>query len=209
MRFHSADILAEIHRIAKKYDMLFIADEIATGFGRTGSMFACDEAGIAPDILCLGKALTGGAITLGATLVQDAVFEAFYDDNPDCAFMHGPTFMANPLACAAANASLDLFSSEPRMKQVEAIELQLQAELEPCRHMPAVADVRIKGAIGVVQLDTAKVDVYALRGKFIERGIWLRPFRDIIYIMPSLTISPQELAKLTNSVAEVLKGEML
>ncbi len=128
MRFHSADILGEMHRITQKHGILFIADEIATGFGRTGSMFACDEAGIAPDIMCLGKGLTGGAITLGTTLVQDAIFNAFLDDNPDFAFMHGPTFMGNPLACSAANASLDLFEREPRLAQVEKIEAAFAGE---------------------------------------------------------------------------------
>ena len=205
MRFHSVDILGEIYRIAKKHQILFMADEIATGFGRTGGMFACTEAGIAPDIMCVGKALTGGTITLGATLVQEDVFAAFYDDNPDAAFMHGPTFMANPLACAAANASLDLFESEPRLKQVEKIEAQLLEELKPCKKLPDVADVRVKGAIGVVQM-AAGFDVYALRKKFIEEGVWLRPFKDIVYIMPPLTISPQELRKLTDSVVKVLKG---
>lgn len=204
MRFHSADILAELYRIAKKHNILFIADEIATGFGRTGAMFACLEAGIAPDIMCIGKALTGGAITLGATLTQDAVFAAFYDENAEAAFMHGPTYMANPLACAAANASLDLFESEPRLKQVEAIEAQLVKELEPCRNLPQVADVRVKGAIGVVQME-AGFNVAALRPKFVEEGVWIRPFKDIIYLMPSLTVSAKELSKLTASIVKVLK----
>lgn len=204
MKFHSADVLAEIYRIAKKHNLLFIADEIATGFYRTGNLFACNEAGIAPDIMCLGKALTGGTVTMGATLVQEEVFAAFLDDNPEFAFMHGPTFMANPLACAAANASLDLFESEPRAKQVEAIEAQLNAQLAPCRDLPGVIDVRVKGAIGVVQMDAAKIDIQALRKKFIQRGVWLRPFGDIIYVMPSLSISAEELSKLTDSVVSVL-----
>jgi len=203
MRFHSADVLAEIARMAKKHHILFIADEIATGFYRTGSRFACNEADIIPDILCLGKALTGGMITLGATLVQEEIFAAFLSDDPDHAFMHGPTFMANPLACAAANASLDLFESEPRAKQVEAIEAQLAKELEPCRRLPKVVDVRIKGAIGVVQMEPS-VDVFALRPKFIERGVWLRPFGDIVYILPPLVIAPDELSELTESVESVI-----
>jgi len=203
--FHSADVLAEIYRIAKKNNVLFIADEIATGFGRTGNMFACGEAGISPDIMCIGKGLTGGEITLGATLVQDEIFSAFYDDNPDHAFMHGPTYMANPLACAAANASLDLFEREPRLEQVEKIEAQLQEQLEACRHLPHVVDVRVKGAIGVVQMESG-FDVYALRDRFIERGVWVRPFKDIVYLMPPLSVSAEELSVLTDSIVQVLKA---
>jgi adenosylmethionine-8-amino-7-oxononanoate aminotransferase len=206
MKFHSADVVAEIHRIAKKHNILFIADEIATGFARTGFMFACDEAGISPDILCLGKALTGGAITMGATLAHDEVFAAFLSDKPEDAFMHGPTFMANPLACAAANASLDLFENEPRLSQVENIEMQLVAELADCNNIDGVIDVRVKGAIGVVQVDIEKIDVYALRPKFVELGVWLRPFKDIIYLMPPLTISKQELTLLTNAIKTALKS---
>ena len=204
MKFHSADTVAEIYRIARKHNILFIADEIATGFARTGFMFACDEAGITPDIMCLGKGLTGGAITLGATLTTDEIFNAFLSDNPEDAFMHGPTFMANPLACSAANASLDLFESEPRLSQVEKIEAQLQSELAPCKNLSGVVDVRVKGAIGVVQVDTSKIDVYALRPKFVERGVWLRPFKDVIYLMPPLTISKEELSTLTSAVKDVL-----
>lgn len=205
MLFHSVDVLAEIHRIAKKHGILFIADEIATGFGRTGSMFACDEAGITPDMMCVGKGLTGGAITMAATLVQEDIFAAFYDDNPDFAFMHGPTYMANPLACSAANASLDLFEREPRLDQVSRIEAQLQAELAPCRNLPRVEDVRVKGAIGVVQMQP-DFDVYSLRDKFVERGVWVRPFHDIIYLMPAFTISSDELSTLTGSITDVLSS---
>lgn len=204
MKFHEPDILAEIYRIARKHEVLFIADEIATGFGRTGAMFACSEAGIVPDIMCVGKALTGGMMTLAATMVQDGIFDAFYSDDADAAFMHGPTYMANPLACAAANASLDLFENEPRLKQVEAIEQQLAAELDVCRNLPHVKDVRVKGAIGVVQME-AGYDVYGLRAKFIEQGVWVRPFGDIIYLMPSFTISVKELSKLTGSIVKILK----
>lgn len=203
MKFHAADVLAEIHRIARKYGIIFIADEIATGFGRTGTMFAINEAGITPDILCLGKALTGGTLTLAATLTTKEIFAGFLSDNPDFAFMHGPTYMANPLACAAANASLDLFEKEPRMQQVEMIERQLTKELAACEDLPGVIDVRVKGAIGVVQMAT-EVDKYALREAFIKHGCWIRPFGDIIYLMPSFTISPQELTQLTHSIADVL-----
>ncbi len=211
MRFHTADVLAELRRIAAKHDILFIADEIATGFYRTGSRFACAEAGISPDIMCLGKALTGGTITLGATLASEEVFTAFLDDNPDFAFMHGPTFMANPLACAAANASLDLFfpphpllEREGMISRVESIEWQLAEQLAPCRGLDGVVDVRVKGAIGVVQMAPEKMDIPKLKEKFIERGVWLRPFGDIVYIMPSLSISEQELERLTDAVVGVL-----
>jgi adenosylmethionine---8-amino-7-oxononanoate aminotransferase len=204
MRFHSADVLAEIYRIAKKYNVLFIADEIATGFGRTGNMFACEEAGIAPDIMCVGKGLTGGAITLGATLVQNEIFNAFLSDNPEFAFMHGPTYMANPLACAAANASLDLFETEPRLKQVEAIETQLRDELLPCSKLPGVVDVRVKGAIGVVQIEPDRMDYYGLRQKFIAQGCWIRPFKDIVYLTPSFPIEKDELKLLTKAICDTL-----
>jgi len=203
MKFHSADVLAEIFRIAKKHDVLVIADEIATGFGRTGNMFACNEAGIAPDIMCVGKALTGGTIGLGATLASVEIFNAFLSNDINDAFMHGPTFMGNPLACAAANASLDLFEEEPRMQQVAAIEQQLTEELEACANVPGVADVRVKGAIGVVQMD-AGIDVTALKSKFLELGVWVRPFGDVIYLMPAFTISKEELSRLTEAVRKVL-----
>ncbi|MFO0389588.1 MAG: adenosylmethionine--8-amino-7-oxononanoate transaminase [Alphaproteobacteria bacterium] len=205
MIFHSADVLAEIHRICKKHGILFIADEIATGFGRTGNMFAVNEAGITPDIMCLGKALTGGAITLGATLASEEIFASFLSDDTDHAFMHGPTYMANPLACAAANASLDLFEKEPRLKQVEAIEAQLREELEVCSTLPHVVDVRVKGAIGVVQLEPGVLKKDELRQKFIEHGVWIRPFGDIVYITPAFTISPEECSKLCEAIRSVLK----
>lgn len=204
MKFYSADVLGEIYRIAKKHGVLFIADEIATGFGRTGNMFACNEAGITPDILCLGKALTGGAMTLGATLASQDIFDAFLSDQQDTAFMHGPTFMANPLACTAANASLDLFENEPRLAQIERIEAQLADQLAACKGLPQVVDVRVKGAIGVVQIDPAQVDIYALRTLFPQRGVWLRPFKDVIYIMPPFVIGEAELKTLTDAVVSVL-----
>lgn len=204
MRFHSADILAEIFRICKKYDLLFIADEIATGFGRTGSMFACEEAGITPDIMCLGKALTGGMLPMGVTIAREDIFSAFLSDDPDAALMHGPTFMANPLACAAALGSLELFASEPRLAQVEAIEQQLREELAPCRQFAGVEDVRVKGAIGVVQLATDQLDIAALRRRFLEQNVWIRPFKDIVYITPPLTISSEELSVLTRAIKSVL-----
>lgn len=207
MKFHSSDVLAELWRITKKHDILFIADEIATGFGRTGSMFACSEAGVTPDIMCIGKALTGGTMTLAATLTREEIYSAFLSDDPEAAFMHGPTYMANPLACAAANASLDLFENEPRLKQVEAIEAQLQKELAACEGMDGVIDVRIKGAIGVIQLEKSRMDKAQLKARFIEEGVWLRPLEDVIYIMPPFVITPEELWKLTSAVVKVV-GEI-
>lgn len=205
MKFHSSDVLAEIFRICKKYDIIFIADEIATGFGRTGSMFACNEAGISPDIMCIGKALTGGTMSLAATLATEDVFNEFLNDEAEYAFMHGPTYMANPLACAAANASLDLFDKEARLAQVEAIEAQLRDGLTFCQDMDYVVDVRVKGAVGVVQLQKDKMDKTHLRSRFIEEGVWLRPLEDVVYIMPSFTISKEELGKLTDSIIKLIK----
>ena len=205
MKFHSPETLAEIYQLCKEHRILFIADEIATGFGRTGSMFACLEAGITPDIMCLGKALTGGMVGLAATLATEEVFEAFLSDRLETALMHGPTFMGNPIACTAANASLDLFEGAPRIAQIQGIETQLREELKPCRKLENVADVRVKGAIGVVQLsDVSGEYILALRQRFIEEGVWLRPFSDVVYIMPAFTISSAELTRLTDAVFKVL-----
>lgn len=205
MRFYSADVLAEIRRVCREHELLFIADEIMTGFARTGSMFACEEAGITPDIMCTGKGLTGGHISLAATLASDEVFAAFQSDKLGDALMHGPTFMANPLACAAANASLDLFETEPRIAQVDAIDAKLSAELANCHDIEGVKDVRVRGAIGVVQIDATQDDMFILRNKFIDLGVWLRPFSDIVYIMPPLVISEKQLTQITNAVQDVLK----
>jgi adenosylmethionine-8-amino-7-oxononanoate aminotransferase len=181
-----------------------IFDEIFTGFGRTGTLFACEAAGVTPDIITLSKALTGGTIGLGATIATRKVFEAFLSDDPNHALMHGPTFMANPLACAAANASLDLFASEPRLAQVAAIEAVLARGLEPARPLPRVRDVRVKGAIGVVELDRID-DLGALKRRFIEAGVFVRPFRNIVYLTPAFTISEEDLASLTGAVVSVLE----
>ena len=172
MRFHRPEILAALRAMAGEHEILFIADEIATGFWRTGHRFACGAAGIRPDLLCVGKALTGGTMTMGATLAREEIFAAFLSDDWDAALMHGPTYMANPLACTAANASLDLFEREPREAQVHAIEAGLRVGLEPCRGLPGVLDVRVRGAIGVVQLEPG-MDIYALRPRFVEQGVWV------------------------------------
>ena len=200
MRFHDVATLAYIRAACDRHKVLLIADEIMTGFGRTGTLFACDQ--VVADITCLSKALTGGTLPLAATVATDRVFSAFCSERPADAFMHGPTYMANPLACAAANASLDLFETEPRLQQVAAIEAQLRTELEPCRGLPGVVDVRVQGAIGVVQLAG---DTKALRPAFIERGVWVRPFGDIAYLMPPFVITPDELSQLTAAVCAVVK----
>lgn len=203
-KFHSSDILSEIRRVCRENDILFIADEIATGFGRTGSMFACHEAAIAPDILCLGKALSGGHMPLAATLTNDKVFEAFLGTEYEKALMHGPTFMAHPIACAAANASLDLFEREPRLAQVEQLEMKLWAGLKTFRERPGVVDVRVKGAIGVIELETDAENNQRLRTEFINRGIWLRPFGNCLYLMPPLVMTDEELEKIFEAIGAVL-----
>jgi len=203
MKMHAPETLTAIAAAAKDAGVLLICDEIAVNFGRTGTLFAHTQAGIAPDIICLGKALTGGAINLAATVATADVFEAFLSDEADAAFMHGPTYMATPLACAAANASLDLFDSEPRLQQVAAIEAQLKRELEPLRALPGVVDVRVKGAIGAVEV-TELHDLDWLKAQFVEAGIWLRPFGKVIYTMPPFTITSAELSAITGAIAEIL-----
>jgi adenosylmethionine-8-amino-7-oxononanoate aminotransferase len=203
MKFHAPEVLAAIAQSCARHGVLLILDEIATGFGRTGTLFACEQAGVVPDIICLSKALTGGAIGLGATVATTRVFDAFLGDDHMRALMHGPTYMANPLACAAANASLDLFEREPRLQQVAAIETHLREALEPCRKLPGVADVRAKGAIGVVQLwDMKGLDW--LRSRCVEEGLWLRPFADIVYCTPAFTMAPDDLARVTDGMVRIV-----
>ena len=204
MKMHPPEIVAGIAAACREADVLFIADEIATGFGRTGTMLACEQADVIPDILCLGKALTGGALGMAVTMASARVFDAFLSDDPDTALMHGPTYMANPLACAAANASLDLFETEPRLAQVAAIAAHLSDALAPCRTLPGVVDVRVKGAIGAVQLAEPR-DLQWFKDRFVAGGVWLRPFGDVVYVMPSLAISPGELATLTGVMVRVLE----
>lgn len=204
MRFHAPEILEALHRITKSHGLLFIADEIAVGFGRTGTLFACQQANIVPDILMLGKALTGGVITLAATLASEEVFDAFWRDDPEAALMHGPTYMGNALACAAANASLDLFATEPRLQQVAAIETHLIEALASCWGLPEVVDVRVKGAIGVVQLRPEAIDRTALRQRFIDLGCYIRPLEDVVYLTPAFTIEAQELEMLCRAVHDGL-----
>lgn len=203
MKMHDAATLAFIAERCRHHGVLLIADEIMTGFGRSGRMFACEEANVVPDIMCLSKALTGGTLPLAATVARRHVFDGFLSADPAAALMHGPTYMANPLACAAANASLDLFEREPRLAQVAAIETQLRAELEACRALAGVADVRVKGAIGAVEL-AGDIDLNALRRRFVELGVWVRPFGNVVYLMPPFVISPDELRTLTAAIHTVL-----
>jgi adenosylmethionine-8-amino-7-oxononanoate aminotransferase len=203
MRFHDAAVLRRLRTAADRYNLLLIFDEIFTGFGRTGAMFACEAVGVVPDIITLSKALTGGTLPLAATVARRKVFDAFWSDEPKHALMHGPTFMANALACAAANASLDLFQQEPRLRQVADISTALAHGLAPCRNLPGVKDVRVQGAIGVVELDRLD-DLDGLRARFVEEGVFIRPFGSVVYLTPGYTMDLEDLAALTNAVIRVL-----
>jgi len=205
MLLHDPEVLRRLRRLADKHGLLLIFDEIFTGFGRTGTLFAFEQAGIRPDIITLSKALTGGTLPLAATVASDRVFQAFWSDNPGHALMHGPTFMGNALACAAANASLDLFETEPRLAQAQAISAALSAGLEPCRELPWVRDVRVLGAIGVVELGGI-ADREALKRRLVEAGVWVRPFGNVVYLTPALTIDAEDLARLTTAVTAVLRA---
>ncbi|MGA7534380.1 MAG: adenosylmethionine--8-amino-7-oxononanoate transaminase [Pseudolabrys sp.] len=204
MTFHDARALRRLRALSDRYDVLLIFDEIFTGFGRTGTMFACEHAGVAPDIITLSKALTGGTLPLAATIATRMIFDAFWSDDPKKALMHGPTYMANALGCAAANASLDLFEREPRLRQVADIAIALEQGLAPCRDFPNVKDVRVKGAIGVVELDRID-DLNALRTQFIEQGVFIRPIGNVIYLTPAFTISSDELKTLTDAILKTVR----
>lgn len=203
MKMHPPEVLRLVAAAAADAGVLLICDEIAVNFGRAGTMFAVEQAGITPDIICMGKALTGGAINLAATVATTDVFDAFLSDDAQAALMHGPTFMGNPLACAAANASLDLFETEPRLAQVADIESQLLRELEPLRGVPGVRDVRVKGAIGAIEVEELH-DLNWLKTEFINSGVWLRPFGNVIYTMPPFIVTGEELSTITGAIAEVL-----
>ena len=201
MKFHSPDALKRIAKIVQQHDLILIADEVATGLGRTGSMLAVNQAEVVPDILCVGKALTGGCVGLAATIASQRVYEKFDSERSTDALMHGPTFMGNPIACAAANASLRLFDTEPRLQQVSGIESQLSDALSGLRNKNGIIDVRVKGAVGVVQFDH-EVDVDAAIAFFVQRGVWIRPLRDTVYLAPSFTIQPGDLEVLCDAVAQ-------
>jgi adenosylmethionine-8-amino-7-oxononanoate aminotransferase len=205
MKFHDPDILRRLRTLAERHGTLLIFDEIFTGFGRTGRMFACEEADVCPDIIVLSKALTGGTLPLAATIATRKIFDAFWSDDPKKALMHGPTYMANALACAAANASLDLFEQEPRLRQVREIAEMLEKGLAPCGELRRVKNVRVKGAIGVVELDRID-DLNALRLQFLGEGVFIRPIENVVYLTPAFTISENELSTLTDAVCRVVGG---
>lgn len=202
MRIYRPAYLKRVGQLCEEYDVLLIADEIATGFGRTGTLFACEQAGVTPDIMCVGKALTGGYMTLAATLATRKVALGI-DASESGVLMHGPTFMGNPLACAAANASLGLLLSSDWQNNIQRIETQLEAGLAPCQELDGVANVRVKGAIGVVQIDDP-TRTSQIQRNLVDAGLWLRPFRDLVYTMPPYVMNNDDIATLTSTVHSVL-----
>ncbi|MGH1371965.1 MAG: adenosylmethionine--8-amino-7-oxononanoate transaminase [Cellvibrionaceae bacterium] len=207
MRFYSPEYLRQVRRLCDQYDVLLIADEIATGFGRTGKLFACEHADIEPDILCLGKALTGGYLSMAATLCSDRISDGICRGEAGV-FMHGPTFMGNPLAAATALASTRLLLSSDWQQKVANINHQLQLGLAPCADYEHVSDVRTLGAIGVVEMKRP-VNMAKIQKAFMARGVWIRPFGKLVYVMPPYIMSNEELAILTTAMVEVLKDNSL
>ena len=204
MRFYSAEYLRRVSELCNQHDVLLILDEIATGFGRTGKLFACEHADITPDIICVGKSLTGGYMTLAATLTTEEVSQTISNGDPGI-FMHGPTFMANPLACTAAITSIKLLLESPWQQNVTNIEHGLVQGLEPCTQLNSVKDVRVLGAIGVVELYQA-VDMKTIQPMLVDAGVWVRPFGRLVYLMPPFIIDESDLETLTAAVYQVLSS---
>ncbi|HEI8563852.1 TPA: adenosylmethionine--8-amino-7-oxononanoate transaminase [Proteus mirabilis] len=202
MRIYHPEYLTQARALCDEFNVLLIADEIATGFGRTGKLFACEHTGISPDIMCVGKALTGGYMTLSATLTTRHIADTISQGDAGC-FMHGPTYMGNPLACAVANASLSLLEQGHWVNQVAQIEAQLKTELLPLKQAKSVKDVRVLGAIGVVEM-VEPVNMAKLQKYFVDEGVWIRPFGQLIYIMPPYIISPEKLTKLTQAIEKAV-----
>lgn len=204
MKFHAPETLQYLREICDRHGLPLILDEIMTGFGRLGTMFACEKAGVVPDIMTVSKALTGGTLPLAAAIASSRLFADFWSDDGGAALMHGPTYMGNPAACAAANASIDLFESEPRLQQVAAIEAVFAERLPQARNFPGLRDVRWQGAIGVLEFDGLP-ELEGLKARFVDAGVWVRPFGNIIYLMPTYVISPGELDQLISATLSVTK----
>ena len=205
MNFYSPEYLRQVRQLCDKHEVLLIADEIATGFGRTGKLFACEWAQITPDIMCLGKSLTGGYMTLAATICTEKISHGICDGEASC-FMHGPTFMGNPLACAVANASIEQLLSEDWQSNIARIETVLKQQIEPFTHLNTVADTRVLGAIAVVEMKQP-VKLADIQRQFVARGIWVRPFGRLVYVMPPFIMSNQDLESLMQAIYAVLSAD--